>query len=224
MNRGRRGFSFAAALLILLSGTAVPSRSGEAAGTYQAVNVIINGKRLLTSPAARILNGRTLVPMRAVLEALGAEVYWQQETMTARASNEEHVVEVAINSDRARADGQWTSLDVPAMLIESRTFLPLRFTAESLGAKVDWDPATHTAIITSLPPPTEAEMDAILRSMGYEDSQLVGMAMQLKQAIARKTGGQGTLVSRSQSDDPPPPPEGPPHTPHGGVKGQADTP
>lgn len=62
-----------------------------------------------------------------------------------------HRVEVTINSLRAMRDGQPLLLDVPARLVDDRTFLPLRFTAEALGASVAWDPSTWTVIITSAP-------------------------------------------------------------------------
>lgn len=95
-------------------------------------------------PTAPVLReNRVLVPMRAYLESLGAEVLWAPpDTATARLSG--RTVEMKIGSTVALVDGKAFTLDVPAQLIENRTYLPLRFLSEGLGAQVGYDGASVT--------------------------------------------------------------------------------
>lgn len=86
----------------------------------------------LTLPSVN-QEGRLLVPVRPLAEALGARVEWAGGLVTV-----DDRVELRIGSRSARVDGQPRLLDVPAQLIEGRTMLPLRFVAEALGAEVTW--------------------------------------------------------------------------------------
>ena len=83
---------------------------------------------------------RTLVPMRAIFEALGAEVEWENETQTATATKDGITVSVTIDSNRMLKNGEEIELDVPARLVEdSRTLVPLRAISEAFGCQVEWD-------------------------------------------------------------------------------------
>lgn len=85
--------------------------------------------------------------MRALLERLGARVIWNEQERTVYALNGEHQVMVTVGSRQAWNDGWKMRMDVPAEIRQDRTFLPLRFTAEAMGAAVAWDPASRTARI-----------------------------------------------------------------------------
>ena len=85
-------------------------------------------------------NDRTLVPMRAIFEALGAEVEWENETQTATATKDGIKVSVTIDSNRMQKNGEEIKLDVPARLVgDSRTLVPLRAISEAFGCRVEWD-------------------------------------------------------------------------------------
>ena len=85
-------------------------------------------------------NDRTLVPMRAIFEALGAEVEWENETQTATATKDGIKVSVTIDSNRMQKNGEEIELDVPARLVEdSRTLVPLRAISEAFGCQIEWD-------------------------------------------------------------------------------------
>ena len=78
--------------------------------------------------------------MRAIFEALGAEVEWENETQTATATKDGITVSVTIDSDRMLKNGEEIELDVPARLVEdSRTLVPLRAISEAFGCQVEWD-------------------------------------------------------------------------------------
>jgi len=104
------------------------------------------GSATLDSPPI-IREGRTLLPIRAVIEALGGSVGWDAVERKATVTLGTHAVEVWIGSRQARVDGASISLDVAAIIVNSRTLLPLRFVAENLGCTVTWDPIGRTVTI-----------------------------------------------------------------------------
>ena len=100
------------------------------------------------SPAT-IVEGRTLVPLRAIFEALGASVVWDNVTRTVTSVKGADTVQLTVGSDTFYKNDEPITLDVPAQIIEGRTMVSARFVAESLGCKVDWDGNTKTVIITA---------------------------------------------------------------------------
>jgi len=112
------------------------------------IKITINGEAKKFDVMPQIIEGRTLVPMRGIFEALGAEVGWDDATKTASGKTASTTVSLTIDNKEAKVNGKAVTLDVPAMIIDSRTMVPARFVAESLGCKVDWDGTTKTVIIT----------------------------------------------------------------------------
>lgn len=94
-------------------------------------------------------HARVLVPMRAIFEALGAQVQFTNSTKHIEAYNTEHRVGLAIGSRDARIDGTHVMLDVPARLIGNTTYVPIRFVSEALGAHVGYDNATRLVTIST---------------------------------------------------------------------------
>lgn len=106
------------------------------------VTVWLDGRPLPLNPPAVIVNGRTLVPLRAIFEAMGAQVHWDGATQTVTASRSGHYVRLWIGNRLACLDetcDQTQTVDVPAELRGDRTFVPLRFVATAMGAGVEWD-------------------------------------------------------------------------------------
>lgn len=91
-----------------------------------------------------IKEGRTLIPVRAISEGFGAEVGWDQETKTVTITKGETVITLKLDDRTATVNDEAVELDVAAELMNNRTVVPLRFIAESLGLKVDWDGETET--------------------------------------------------------------------------------
>lgn len=133
--------------MILSSGVVAAQK--VSVSQQDVVNVIIDGELQEFSQPAVTVDGRTLVPLRGIFEALGAKVDWDNATRTATGTKDGIKVVVQIDNQTAYVNGQAVKLDVPAKTINGSTMVPLRFISESLGAKVDWDDATRTAIITS---------------------------------------------------------------------------
>ena len=114
------------------------------------INVIVNGKKLVfTDVAPFIVDGRTLVPLRAIFEALGAEIVWNDETKTVTSVKDGVTVSFTIGSTELIRNGEVINLDVPSQIYESRTVVPVRAIAESFGAKVTWIADSRTVDIIS---------------------------------------------------------------------------
>ena len=112
-----------------------------------AVTVNLDGQPLATSTAPVQMNGRTLVPLRDIFEALGAQVNWNAAAQTISATRGTTQIGLAINNRTASVNGAPVTLDQAATLIDGRTFVPLRFVAEATGAQVDWNGAMQTVSI-----------------------------------------------------------------------------
>ncbi|OPY57969.1 MAG: hypothetical protein A4E55_01274 [Pelotomaculum sp. PtaU1.Bin035] len=98
-------------------------------------SIFINGTQLITENPPVIENDRTLVPLRACFEALNQEVIWNDSDQSIISGN----IWLQINNPLAKAGEKNVTLDVPAKLINDRTYVPLRFIAESLGKDVNWN-------------------------------------------------------------------------------------
>ena len=100
-----------------------------------------------------IVEGRTLVPIRAVVESLGGTVAWDAASQTVTISVDGTELKLVIGKSNALVNGKSTPIDstnpkVVPQILNNRTMLPLRFVAESLGADVQWEASTETITIT----------------------------------------------------------------------------
>ena len=114
--------------------------------TYMAqaastVNISIDGKDRQLNPPAQIVNDRTMVPLRFIVEdsALQGQVYWDQSQQKVALDCRGHYIELFIGSKQARVDEKDHTLDAPPFLYQDRTYVPLRFLTENLGAQVTWN-------------------------------------------------------------------------------------
>ena len=126
-----------------------------AALAQQDILIRLNGEFVEMDAKPFIENDRVLVPLRGVFEKLGAIVEWVEEEqavvisvadLTVRLIVGHHSAEVVKVGDAGPVT-ETVLLDVPARIVENRTFVPVRFVAETLGAGVTWDDAHRTVII-----------------------------------------------------------------------------
>lgn len=89
--------------------------------------------------APTLVNGRTLVPVRAVVEAMGGTVGWEEATRTAVLTQEENEIRLTLDSTTAYFNNKAYTLDVAPTTINDRTMLPIRFVAEHFAFDVDWN-------------------------------------------------------------------------------------
>jgi hypothetical protein len=119
--------------------------------TIGQVAAVADGKSytLDAAPYVDPAANRTLVPIRFVSEALGAEVDWQAAARQVVIKDGDQEIVLTIGSTNALVDGQTTALDcAPEIKPPGRTFVPLRFVSEALGARVDYNAVTKVITIT----------------------------------------------------------------------------
>ena len=138
----KRFAALAAAGMMALS--AVPAHAAE------DISVYVDGVKLYFDQPPVIQNDRTLVPMRAIFEALGAEVEWVPEEKRVNAFWGKDSLDLWIGNNVMKTGGGLTiTLDVPAQIINSRTMVPLRAVSEAMDAVVEWSPMDRSVYINS---------------------------------------------------------------------------
>lgn len=135
----RTALSVAAAATLALPSVTSLAQSGS-------VTVIVNGQTMSFDQPPIVRNGRVFVPLRGVFEQLGASVVYANGQINATGNG--RTVSLTIGSTQATVNGQSQILDVAPFIVGSRTLVPLRFIAQSLGATVDWNDSTSTVTIT----------------------------------------------------------------------------
>ena len=114
------------------------------------VTVTLNGEKIDCASygqEAEIVEGRTLVPLRAIFEALGASVERNGETKTVTSVLDETEIKLTIGEKALYKNGETVELDVPAQIMNGRTMVPVRAISESFGVNVEWDGETRTVIL-----------------------------------------------------------------------------
>jgi hypothetical protein len=117
------------------------------ANNDHSIPVFANGKELKFDVPPVIKYGRTLIPVRAVSNALGADVAWDGATGTVTITKDETVIVIKLGSNVATVNGVEVQLDAKPELISNRTLVPIRFIAETLKQNVEWDEDTGSVII-----------------------------------------------------------------------------
>lgn len=107
--------------------------------------VLLNGKGLTLEPAPILENGRCLVALRPVLEAMGWQVSWNQERQEVTVSSSGNIIIIKARASTALVNAQNIPLGAEARLVADRILVPLRFIAEVCGAELQWDSTTTTA-------------------------------------------------------------------------------
>ncbi|MBQ2968080.1 MAG: hypothetical protein IJE10_08195 [Clostridia bacterium] len=137
----------------------IPVQSDRPSDT---IAIQLNQKYLIFQDDSKpfVENGRTLVPFRALFEALGCEVQWNDPMQTATGTRGSINISLLVGNQLANVSGNSVYLDQPAVLRNDRVMVPIRFVAEALGATVGWDDATQTVIIS-------ADIPEITKTDGY---------------------------------------------------------
>ena len=110
---------------------------------------MVFGEKKLNDVAPIIVNDRTMLPARFVAESLGAKVSWDEEKREVKIVSGKTEILIYIDSDKAFINGKEVTLDSPAFIRDDRTYTPVRFVAEALGAKVEWNEDEQKVTITN---------------------------------------------------------------------------
>ncbi len=143
----KKVLAFVVAAIMSLSATAAVFAADE-------VSVKIDGKDLVTDVPAQIISDRTMVPMRAIFETLGANVQWAADSQAIFATKGAKLIVMkigvkALASTVIGGESQTTELDVAPQIVDDRTLVPVRAISEALDCTVEWDGEARTVIITT---------------------------------------------------------------------------
>ena len=117
-------------------------------GNNAEISVTLNGEKIKFDQPPVLYRDRTMVPLRAIFEALGADVSWAEDIQTAYGKKDGITVSATIGNTNIFKNDETIPFDVPSIIVNGRTLVPSRAVAESFGCKVAWDGATNTVIIT----------------------------------------------------------------------------
>ena len=166
-------------------------------GVPGQVNVMFDGQCVSFPDAVpKIVNDRTMIPVRAVMETLGQQVEWDPDTRTATISSPvvEQVIYLTIGSTtatvtRGEFDKETYTLDAPAYIDSGRTMVPLRFLSETCGYKVLWASDYRTAVVV--------DDDALIADIDSKFTHLNSlMASQLESQAGKKYQQVDTLSGK----------------------------
>lgn len=120
------------------------------------MKVELNGETVITPIDAKIVNDRTMLPMRAIFESMGAKVTWfDTDKIIFVAKGDKFITlkigEAVMSVQSALSDEKEViTLDVAPFIEDGHTLLPVRAVAEAMEAKVDWEQESYTVIITTM--------------------------------------------------------------------------
>ena len=153
------------------------------------IRVRVGGEYIKTDVPPEIIEGRTMLPVRAVFEAIGAKVDYETETKTVIATKGDTTVTFVINSNVMTINGEEKEIDVPAMIKNDRTLVPLRACAEAFDLDVEWNSNTKTAIVRK-------PVSVPVESSGYYDI----LSLSSIQPIYIKYDHRGNKIYEEDSD------------------------
>lgn len=141
---------------IILASIAASFLWTTTAFAYPAIQVFVDGQGISFDQPPVIVEDRTLVPMRAIFQALGSEVAWSESDQTITSTRNGDTVVLKIGDSGLYKNGQLKyTMAVPARIMNERTLVPLRAVAEAFDAQVGWDPQGY--VVTVISSQAEAE-------------------------------------------------------------------
>lgn len=156
MNRLAK-LAFMAMIVVLFTTTVSFADAGQ-------IRINLDGVDIACDSPPVITEGRTLVPARAVFEAMGGSVEWNEASREVTVAVRDVAIKLKIDSATAYINGTGRQLDVPAKIIKNRTMVPVRFVSEAAGYEVSWDEKNRTVGLVS--PPAEIQQRIVIGSIG----------------------------------------------------------
>lgn len=114
----------------------------------EEIKVYLEGNKVNFDVQPQTINDRTMVPIRAIFEAMGATVDWDEATQTAISTKDNTTVKMTLNSTTEYINGNAFEMDVTPVIINGRTLAPARYVAEAFGYYVNWDAMTQSVLIS----------------------------------------------------------------------------
>lgn len=160
-------------LVVIMVLAVLVCNMGFAAAAPKNIIVNVDGKAI-SFPDAKpfISSGRTMIPIRFVSEKMNASVKWNGINRVVTIKKDNLSIELKIGFKTAIVNSKVKNFDTAAIIKQSRTFVPLRFVSEALGAKVDWNGTTNTVNIYTKGKPivTNAFLEPVLKVVNSEEN------------------------------------------------------
>ncbi len=118
-------------------------------GRRSFIRLYVNDKLLSTDQSPVLKNGRTMVPLRTIAEALNADVRWDKTAKAALITTDEITMQLPTDSTAATVNGEQVLLDTSAQVINGRTMVPLRFVAEQFALQVQWKADSYSVRLST---------------------------------------------------------------------------
>lgn len=143
----RKTFLLGTLFSLLFTGFCLFSGFSCAAFAAGGPKLVIDGQSISGDMKPVNIGGRMLVSVRVISESMGAQVEWLKQENSVKITSGDKVLVIPIGGKIATVNGTAVRLDVPAQLVGSRTYMPIRFLSENLGAWVEWDKPAETAYV-----------------------------------------------------------------------------
>lgn len=111
------------------------------------VKLFVNGEETVSGTAPVLKQGNTLVPFRAISEALQAEVVWNAADQSVTVTRDGISVKLVIGKTTAYVNGKPVELKAAPAIVDGSTLVPIRFVSEALKATVKWEPESQTVVV-----------------------------------------------------------------------------
>jgi len=190
----------AIALTLVLVSSAVPLTSSAATTDLK---LIIDGALIVPDVPYILQDGVTLVPLKFVIDAFGANGVWEGSTGTATVTNTLHVIKFTVGSKTYTVDGAAKTLTLAPVNQNGRVMVPIRAISEAFGAEVRHDPSTNTGYINYFSNPA---ISGTLHISGSTTVQPIATAaaealkkMNTKLSITVSGGGSGTGITEAMN-------------------------
>jgi len=131
------------------TGSTLAVASSATVSSADSIKVVLDGVELQFDVQPMLVNDRTMVPMRAIFEALGAGVFWDDANNIVTAIKVPDVIKAQIGYEYIQINNDIVKMDVAPVEVNGRTLVPARFISEALGCDVKWDDLNNTVLITS---------------------------------------------------------------------------
>lgn len=131
--------------IFLISGIATPTLAAD-----NDIKVLLDGEEIDFDVSPQLIQNRTMVPLRAIFEALGATVIWEDTTQTVSAQRGTDIVTATIGQVNMQVNNEIKEMDIAPLIINGRTLVPARFVAEAFNCKVNWDGENRIVYISTI--------------------------------------------------------------------------
>ena len=118
-------------------------------GAENEISVYLDGAKVEFDVKPQVIDGRTMLPIRAIFEKLGAVVEWEDNNKSAVCVKDGIEVKMTVGSPEIYVNDKVVQMDISPVIIDDRTLAPVRYAAEAFGSEVQWSEKNSAVVICS---------------------------------------------------------------------------